>query len=272
MSQRYKPAQDTGRPKFKDLAEEIGEDPGRFLDVGGKLMWARIAGIDRVDVARAWVEVEIELADVDERKPRSDVIGALNERIEQLKEHGGREEQLKHKRGIRVESDKTVTFVDDDGEHYTPEEWEDKRTNIIDRATRSPEQAEGTQDAENAQDAQEADVDELVDEDEGVKSVTHSEPDEPKDGGGSGGEEGGKTVNQDAQNDSDDQQVDPDELGGHNAAIYRYVDQKGPVSRAGVAGGMTIRRDLDLEAVDGLVDFLVGQGLLEETADGLVTL
>lgn len=97
MSYR-RPVADADRPQLNDIAEEIGEDPAQFLDSDDDLLWARLKGIDRVDVARAWIEAEIEFGEYRGDSPRSKVIGALNQRIQELEETGEREDKLHHKR------------------------------------------------------------------------------------------------------------------------------------------------------------------------------
>lgn len=215
----HRPGHDDGRPRFPDIEEEIGEDPGRFLDVGGQTLDARLEGIDSIDVARRWIEVEVELGDYREDSPRQDIIARLNARIEHLREHGDREEQLRRKRGIEVHPDRNVAFVDEDGERYSAEAWERQR--------RGPQVGGG---GEQAREPQEPDD---VDEPEQAQ--------EPQEADG----------------------VDAADLGGHNEAIYRHVERKGPVSLAELQGKMT-HRDLTLEAVEGLIGFLVDEGYLAE--------
>jgi len=79
------------RDQFPEVADEIGEDPARFLDVplvtpdqiGSspfELAAARIAGIDDIETARAWLRVESEL----DRGPRKGVVQRLNRRKAEL--------------------------------------------------------------------------------------------------------------------------------------------------------------------------------------------
>lgn len=123
------PADQSGRPGRADqydvdrMVADIGEDPGRWLDrdlfdhgitrleerdapaytegkyrlvrdgdvsAPGEMIRDRIAGIDTIAVARAWEAVERCL----ERTPdggRDVVIGLIQDRIEELQEHGERE-------------------------------------------------------------------------------------------------------------------------------------------------------------------------------------
>lgn len=99
MSNR-RPAHLDGRPTFPDVAEDIGEDPARFIVAGGELLASRLKGIDRVEVARKWIEVEIALAEQLDRDVNQELIGWLNRRIDHLREHGGRDEQLERRREL----------------------------------------------------------------------------------------------------------------------------------------------------------------------------
>lgn len=91
MPSTYQSSTDDEREQFPQVAAEIGEDPARFLDVplvapdqlGSspfELAAARIAGIDDIDTARAWLRVEAEL----ERGPRKGVVQRLNRRKAEL--------------------------------------------------------------------------------------------------------------------------------------------------------------------------------------------
>lgn len=91
------------RATFPDYREQIGEDPARFLDrplVGspskigapGMIVQARIHGIDRLDVAARWLEVEHRL----DRGPRKKVVKMLKGRVEWLKANGERPDRLAH--------------------------------------------------------------------------------------------------------------------------------------------------------------------------------
>lgn len=76
------------RERFPEVAAEIDEDPARFLDADGidRTMHSRIQGIDFLEVADAWIQVEAAL----ERGPRKQVIAKLNQRKAWLEEHGER--------------------------------------------------------------------------------------------------------------------------------------------------------------------------------------
>lgn len=104
MSYR-RPVDRTERPEFPDVVEEIDEDPARFLDADDGLLVARLSGIDRVEVAREWTKVEVALAEQQDRKPRKQVIAALNRRIKYLQHHGDRLEQLKKRREVLEDDD-----------------------------------------------------------------------------------------------------------------------------------------------------------------------
>lgn len=81
-------AQQRDRERFPAVEEQISEDPARFLDVESidRTMHSRIQGIDFLEVADAWIQVEAEL----ERGPRKPVIAKLNQRKAWLEEHGER--------------------------------------------------------------------------------------------------------------------------------------------------------------------------------------
>lgn len=88
------------REVFPEIADEIGEDPARFLDKplapdyssGGDttalaLAKVRIDGIDKLEVVARWLEVEHQL----ERGPRDSIVERLEQRGRELKEHGERD-------------------------------------------------------------------------------------------------------------------------------------------------------------------------------------
>lgn len=85
-----RPSPTTDREKFPEIAEEIGEDPARFLDQDllddTTTLEKRIQGIDFLDVIDAWLRVEAAL----DRGPRDPVVRMLHERQEALEEHGER--------------------------------------------------------------------------------------------------------------------------------------------------------------------------------------
>jgi len=81
------------------LKDDIGENPARFLDHSvvehgeghtdhtlARMVLDRIGGIDRLEVVRAWKDVERRL----DRGPRDAVINLLDQREEVLQEHGER--------------------------------------------------------------------------------------------------------------------------------------------------------------------------------------
>lgn len=92
------------RPEWRRrLEDQIGEDPGRFLDhelvergpshtdrTLQRLARARIRGIDRPPVARAWIAAERRL----DRGPRETVLAWLEDRLAYLEDHGDREERV----------------------------------------------------------------------------------------------------------------------------------------------------------------------------------
>lgn len=98
-----KPADKSEREQFPSLREDIGEDPARWLDrrlvergpshtdmTLQRAVLARIKGIGDVATARAWIAVERRL----ERGPRQPVIEKLEDRVDQLREIGSRDERI----------------------------------------------------------------------------------------------------------------------------------------------------------------------------------
>lgn len=61
------------------LAESIGEDPGRWLD-GALDPFPRIRGLSSIKKVRGWIAAERKIARIRNRKPREDVIDALEQR------------------------------------------------------------------------------------------------------------------------------------------------------------------------------------------------
>jgi len=123
MPSQNQSADRSERERFPEVAEEIGEDPARWLDhdmlkqtlvrqevdpnsefgqmrlvedndknsTFGKMFRARVRGIDKLFVIRKWLEVEHEL----DRGPRhKQVIEPLKERAQDLKENGERSHYL----------------------------------------------------------------------------------------------------------------------------------------------------------------------------------
>jgi hypothetical protein len=91
----------SNRERFPEIAEEIGEDPARWLDrdllestPGDQpekwRLQKRIDGIASLQVARAWAKVEREL----ERGPRDPVLDMIQERVAYLNRHGTLDELL----------------------------------------------------------------------------------------------------------------------------------------------------------------------------------
>ena len=162
MPSERQPADRSDRPDRSEkydidaMIANIGEDPGRWLDrdlfghglrrledrepdfekgdqrlvrdsdvsAPGQMIRDRISGIDKTAVARAWIAVERRLP----RTPdggRDVVIGLLEDRIEELEEHGERnlpglsEEELRE-RGVEkyeaVEPKEEIVFRGPDGE------------------------------------------------------------------------------------------------------------------------------------------------------------
>ena len=88
-----KASADPDHETFPAVADEIGEDPARFLDKpilapgqeGSSPMLtakARIRGIESLDVLDGWFEVETSL----DRGPRKKVISMLNQRRAHLRD------------------------------------------------------------------------------------------------------------------------------------------------------------------------------------------
>lgn len=122
MPSKGSPASTSSVPEWrKRLKDDLGEDPGRFLDrdllsrpiayhrvddehggtrmetrpdtdcsTAATLVSARIRGIDRLDRLSAWRAVERKL----DRGPRPKVMALLQEREQVLQEHGERPDRL----------------------------------------------------------------------------------------------------------------------------------------------------------------------------------
>lgn len=109
------PANQSERPRFPDLAADIGEDPARFLHTDGEgsgkkaLVLARISGIDRLAVLNAWLAIERRLTG-----GRSAVVNALERRRSELEELGERSERCEP--GERVDRDTEFVILGPDGE------------------------------------------------------------------------------------------------------------------------------------------------------------
>jgi len=116
----------TDVPSFPRLEREYDENPARFLihrirvDAGdgtnGQLIFARIRGIDSLELANAWAAVERRLAAeydvVPFDEPREDVLEALQERRDELADSPDDPVYW----ADRHIPDKVVRFVDDDGD------------------------------------------------------------------------------------------------------------------------------------------------------------
>lgn len=81
------------RTFYDEIRADLGEDPMRFLyspdgTEKGALILARIRGIDKIALARAWRAVERR------EYGRKKVLGALEARIEELQEIGERPDRL----------------------------------------------------------------------------------------------------------------------------------------------------------------------------------
>lgn len=121
------------RRQFPDLREDIGEDPAYYLDAPiirrGRMMRARIRGIDFFDVLSAWKAVERRL----DRGPRDRVIGWLNEREAYLEEHGERPDRGGRRELRDVEPVETVRY-DENGRPYRLRQGRSgRRINYVDQ-------------------------------------------------------------------------------------------------------------------------------------------
>lgn len=84
------------------LKDQIGENPVRFLDQKiaeipespTSFFRARVEGIDRIEVVRAWQAAERRLASERGRQPRQHVLEILEQRAEWLEDHGERPADL----------------------------------------------------------------------------------------------------------------------------------------------------------------------------------
>lgn len=134
MPSDYSPSgHDGDRPEWRrDLADHLGEDPGRFLDqdlLTGEgdhpalFALARIRGIDSIERVNAWIAVERRL----DRGPRDAVIERLEDRREFLEEVGERPgpdecsraaERSRRRLADRDLGSASWTWLDQDGEPY----------------------------------------------------------------------------------------------------------------------------------------------------------
>jgi hypothetical protein len=75
----------SSRPRYPDIADEVGEDPARFLSVSeSDLPLARIRGIRDRGLLSAWRAVELR-----EFGGRGVILEAIDERDHELKPMGG---------------------------------------------------------------------------------------------------------------------------------------------------------------------------------------
>lgn len=104
----------TDSPTNPTLVEEIGEDPAQFLDrpVSHADQWpkARIDGIERLAVCRAWMAVERKLGRGDGGGPRDLVMQWLEAREAFLQEAGDLEERMEPRDYDRDLPEATVTI------------------------------------------------------------------------------------------------------------------------------------------------------------------
>lgn len=132
--QHGKPASASDREQFPKLQESIGEDPARWLDrdlvtpgatridvrhgkarlfpdrdvsSAATFVRARIRGIDRIEVCRAWKAVERALGRGPDDGPREQVIAMLEKREQELEVIGERPDRLEH--GPRLPPSWTTT-------------------------------------------------------------------------------------------------------------------------------------------------------------------
>lgn len=137
-------ARDSERPAWrKRLEEQIGEDPGRVLDVELKgphavgdepllTAKARIRGIDRIAVVRAYMAAERRLGRGPDGGPRTGTMMLLERREEFLRMRGERPEDLEAaradpetdvpsryaRREVRDVEHRPLRRVDEDGREY----------------------------------------------------------------------------------------------------------------------------------------------------------
>ncbi len=126
---------DRSRPyDVENVREAIGEDPGRFLDrplfdgdqhtsSPGTFVRARIRGITRLDVVRAWIAVERQL----DRGPRQRVIEMLEDREATIE---AREESEPGRREIHHDREANW-YALVDGERIPWEEYRETRISNV---------------------------------------------------------------------------------------------------------------------------------------------
>jgi hypothetical protein len=125
-------------------SERLGENPARFLveeltvDEGdgttGELMLARIRGIVSTGLIDYWLGAERWLAMQHDREPRDRVIDALEERKEELEEHGeglsqaGMTSAERRERVAERDAESVAVLVDEDGEEVS---WSRQRGAVV---------------------------------------------------------------------------------------------------------------------------------------------
>lgn len=75
------------RPTYPEYEKRHGEDPARFLYSDIDDLSPRINAIETVELVRAWLDVE-----TDKDQPDTGIIGALNERQQELQDAEATEE------------------------------------------------------------------------------------------------------------------------------------------------------------------------------------
>lgn len=165
MPSQHQPSDSSERARNPDIKAEIGEDPARWLDCDltartqtrlqpdnsprkakyklvtdtdtstrGKMLRARIRGIDSLAVLRHWFEVENRL----DRGPRQQVLDLLHQRADYLKEAGQRPDRLPH--GPRP----TCDCCDDDGLTAADLRKQERTTTRQPTSTSAPSTAESS--------------------------------------------------------------------------------------------------------------------------------
>jgi len=125
--------QSTETPNLNaEESARLGENPARFLveetdiDTGagtsGELIFARIRGIATRELVDYWEGVERWLARREGREPRDDVLDALQERREELEEHGdglaqtGTTPEERREAAAERDAGSVAVLLDEDGE------------------------------------------------------------------------------------------------------------------------------------------------------------
>mgnify|MGYP000394376668 CR=1 FL=1 len=113
-------------------SKRLGENPARVLveeididtDAGtsGELIFARIRGIETRELVDYWEGVERWLAMREDREPRDDVLDALEERRDELDEHGeglaqtGMTPAVRREAAAERDAESVAVLLDADGE------------------------------------------------------------------------------------------------------------------------------------------------------------